>query len=180
MRHKFIQDKHRDRRRASLQNRGALPTNLDVPTLGDRLFAALDQRLTAGLLDLIAIILLYLALGLFLAVTARLGGLPDPLPPWAVLLGQLYLPALAYAILTLRLFSASAGKRVLGIQVMRSDESKIGWARAVVRELIKLSPLLPVVLLMMAIRSDKRGLPDLLADTVVVHATPGIPASRIE
>ena len=100
-----------------------LPPNLHVPTLGDRLFASLDQRLIAGLLDLIAIILLYLALALLLAVTAQLGGLLDPLPPWAVSLIQLYLPALAYGILTLRLYSASAGKRLLGIQVLRSDQS---------------------------------------------------------
>ena len=157
-----------------------LPPNLQVPTLGDRLFASLDQRLIAGLLDLIAITLLYLVLGLLLAVTAQLGGLLDPLPPWAELLLQLYLSALAYSILTLRLCSASAGKRLLGIQVLRSDESRIGWARAFLRELIRLSPLLPVVLLMMALRTDNRGLHDLLAGTVVVHATPGVPASRIE
>ena len=157
-----------------------LPPNLDVPTLGGRLFASLDQRLIAGLLDLIAIILLYLVMGLLLAVTNRLGGLLDPLPPWAVSLIQLYLPALAYGILTLRLHSASAGKRLLGIQVLRSDESRIGWARAFLRELIKFSPLLPAVLLTMALRTDNRGLHDILAGTVVVHATPGIPASRIE
>ena len=157
-----------------------LPPNLQVPTLGDRLFASLDQRLIAGLLDLMAIILLYLVLGLLLAVTARLGGLLDPLPPWAVSLIQLYLPALAYSILTLRLYSVSAGKRLLGIQVLRSDGSRIGWARAFLRELVKLSPLLPVVLLTMALRTDNRGLHDILSGTAVVHATPGIPASRIE
>ena len=131
-----------------------LPPNLDVPTLGGRLFASLDQRLMAALLDL--------------------------LPPWALSLIQLYLPALAYGILTLRLHSASAGKRLLGIQVLCSDESRVGWVRAVVRELIKYSPLFPIAFLIMALRSDNRGLHDLLADTVVVHATPGIPASRIE
>ncbi len=157
-----------------------LPSNLDVPTLGDRRFATLDQRLIAGLLDLIAIILLYLVLGLLLAVTARLGGLLAPMPPWTETLIQLYLPSLAYGILTLRLYSATAGKRLLGIQVMRTDGSKVGWGRAFLRELIKYSPLLPVVVTMMALRSDNRGLHDLLAGTAVAHATPGIPASRIE
>lgn len=154
--------------------------NPSAPTLGDRLFASLDQRLIAGLLDLIAILLLYLALGLLLAVTVRLGGLLDPLPEWAVSLLQLYLPALAYGVLTLRLYTASAGKRLLGIQVLRADGSRIGWARAFLREIIKYSPLLPVALLTMALRSDHRGLHDILAGTAVVHATPGIPASRIE
>ena len=151
-----------------------------APTLGDRLFASLEQRLIAGFLDSVAIILLYLVLGLLLAATNRLGGLLDPLPLWTLSLIQLYLPALAYGILTLRLYKASAGKRLLGIQVLRSNESKVGWFLAIVRELIKYSPLFPVVLLVMALRSDNRGLHDILADTVVVHATPGIPASRIE
>ena len=101
-------------------------------------------------------------------------------PPWAESLIQLYVPALAYGILTLRFYSASAGKRLLGIQVLRSDESRIGWSRAFLRELVKLSPLLPVALLMMALRNDNRGLHDILSGAVVVHATPGIPASRIE
>ncbi len=180
--HQPPQPKTRRRKTLFPRRRESIPflPNEVAPTLGGRLFASLDQRLIAGLLDLIAMILLYLALGLLLAVTARLGGFLDPLPLWALSLIQLYLPALAYGILTLRLYSASAGKRLLGIQVLRSDESRIGWARAVVRELVKLSPLLPVVLLMMALRNDNRGLHDILADTFVVHATPGIPASRIE
>ena len=33
---------------------------------------------------------------------------------------------------------------------------------------------------MMAFRNDNRGLHDILVGAVVVHATPGIPASRIE
>ena len=39
---------------------------------------------------------------------------------------------------------------------------------------------MPVVLVTMALRNDNRGLHDILAGTFVVHATPGIPASRIE
>ena len=157
-----------------------LPSNLDVPTLGDRLFAALDQRLSAALLDLIPIFLLYGTLNLLLSITNRFLDPIPSLPPIAELLVELYLPALAYNVLTLRLYSATAGKRLLGIQVMRSDGSKVGWTRAFLRELIKYSPLLPLVIIMMALRNDSRGLHDLLAGTAVVHATPGIPASRIE
>ena len=157
-----------------------LPPNLDVPTLGDRLFAALDQRLNAALIDLIAIILLYLVTGLLLSIASRLLAPFPSLPAWAALLLQLYLPALAYNVLALRLFNATAGKRLLGIQVVRTDGSKPGWTRALLREIIKLSPMLPIALLMMALRNDNRSLHDLLADTAVVHATPGIPASRIE
>ncbi len=158
----------------------SLPKNLDVPTLGDHLFAGLDQRLSATLLDLLAFIILYLIAGVLLSVATRLTGLQIPLSPWGDLLAELYLPALAYCIIALRLFSATAGKRVLGIQVLRSDGSKIGWTRSFLREVIRLSPLLPLAAIMTAFRKDNRGLHDILADTVVVHAAPGIPAARIE
>ena len=174
------QDKHCSQCSAILGNGENLPPNLEIPTLGDRLFAAFDQRLSATLIDLLVIIILYLLFGFLLSIISRLTGLFDPLPVWGKLLVELYLPALAYAALTLRLFSASAGKRFLGIQVLRSDGSSVGWGRAFLREFVKLSPLLPVVVFMAALRNDKRGLHDMLADTVVVHTTPGIPAGRIE
>ncbi len=157
-----------------------IPTNLEVPTLGDRLVAGFDQRLSATLIDLLAILLLYLLFGSLLSIFSRVTGLLDALPTWGELLAELYLPALVYGIIAIRLFGATAGKRILGIQVMRSDGSGVGWGRAILRELIRLSPLLPVVVVMAAFRRDCRGLHDLIADTVVVHASPGIPATRIE
>ena len=98
-----------------------------------------------ALLDLIPVILLYWVMGLFLTIATRLAGLDVPLPVWAELLVELYLPALAYGVLLVRFYSASAGKRFLGIQVVRSDGSRVGWGRAFVRELVKFSPLFPVV-----------------------------------
>ena len=174
------QDKHCFQCSASPGNGANLQTSLETPTLGDRLFAEFDQRLAAGLIDLIPVILLYWVMGLFLTITTRLAGLHVPLPVWGELLVELYLPALAYGVLLVRFYSASAGKRFLGIQVVRSDGSRVGWGRAFVRELVKFSPLFPVVVCMVGLRMDKRGLHDMLADTVVVRATPGIPAGRIE
>ncbi len=174
------QDKHCFQCSAFLGKGANLQTNLEIPTLGDRLFAEFDQRLAAGLIDLLAIVLLYLIMGFFLTIITRLAGLDVPLPVWGELLVEFYLPALAYGVLLVRFYSASAGKRFLGIQVVRSDGSRVGWGRAFVRELVKFSPLLPVVVCMVGLRIDKRGLHDMLADTVVVHTTPGIPAGRIE
>ena len=110
----------------SLGNGANLPASLETPTLGDRLFAEFDQRLAAGLLDLIPVILLYWVMGLFLTIATRLAGLDVPLPVWAELLVELYLPALAYGVLLVRFYSASAGKRILGIQVVRSRRIT-GW-----------------------------------------------------
>ena len=174
------QDKHCFQCSAFLRKGANLQTSLEIPTLGDRLFAEFDQRLAAGLIDFLAIIFLYLIMGLFLTITASLAGLHVLLPAWGELLVKLYLPALAYGVLLVRFYSASAGKRFLGIQVVRSDGSRVGWGRAFVRELVKFSPLFPVVVLMVGLRIDKRGLHDMLADTVVVRTTPGIPAGRIE
>ena len=174
------QNKHCSQCSAVLGKGANLQTSLETPTLGDRLFAEFDQRLAAGLIDLLAIVLLYLIMGFFLTITASLTGLHVPLPVWGELLVELYLPALAYGVLLVRFYSASAGKRFLGIQVARTDGSRVGWGRAFVRELVKFSPLFPVVVSMVALRIDKRGLHDMLADTVVIHTTPGIPAGRIE
>ena len=175
-----VQNKHCSQCSAFLGKDANLQTNLEIPTLGDRLFAEFDQRLAAGLIDLLAIVLLYLIMGFFLTIITRLAGLDVPLPVWVELLVELYLPALAYGILLVRFYSASAGKQFLGIQVVRSDGSRVGWGRAFVRELVKFSPLFPVVVFMVGLRMDKRGLHDMLADTVVVRTTPGIPAGRIE
>ena len=150
------------------------------PTLRNRLLATFDQRLSAILIDLIAILALYGILNLLLAVMTRLAGFPLQLPLIAELLLKLYLPALVYNLLLVRLFSATAGKRLLGISVMRTNGSRPRFARIFLRELLKLSPLLPISAFMILARQDNRGLHDLLADTVVVHDTPGIPASRIE
>ena len=124
------QNKHCSQCSAILGNRANLQTSLETPTLGDRLFAEFDQRLGAGLIDLLAIIFLYLIMGLFLTITASLAGLHVLLPAWGELLVKLYLPALAYGVLLVRFYSASAGKRFLGIQVVRSDGSRVGWGRA--------------------------------------------------
>ena len=174
------QDKHCFQCSAFLENGANLQTSLEIPTLGDRLFAEVDQRLAAGLIDLLAIILLYLIMGLLLTITASLTGLHVQLPVWGELLVELYLPALAYGVLLVRFYGVTAGKRFLGIQVVRSDGSRVGWGRAFVRELVKFSPLFPVVVFMVGLRIDKRGLHDLLADTLVVHTASGIPAGRIE
>ena len=157
-----------------------IPPTLNAASLGDRLIAGFDQRLAAALLDLIAILILYGILNLFLAAIGRLIDPLPTLPALAELLLELYLPALAYNLVALRFFNATAGKRLLGIRVMPIDGGPTGWVRAFLREFLKLSPLLLVSLFMVLVRQDKRALHDVVAGTVVAHATPGIPASRIE
>ena len=158
----------------------SLPSNPNILTLGDRLLAGFDQRLAATLLDFIAILILYGILNLLLVVASRLLDPLPTLPAIAELLLELYLPALAYNVLALRFFNATAGKRLLGIRVMPIDGFTTGWVRAFLREFLKLSPLLLISLFMVLVRQDKRALHDIATGVVVTHAAPGIPASRIE
>ena len=164
------------------RRRESIPSHRNevAPTLGDRLLAGFDQRLAAALLDLIAILVLYGILNLLLVITNLLIDPLPALPAIAELLLELYLPALAYNVLALRFFNATAGKRLLGIRVMRIDGGSTGWGRAFIREFLKLSPLLPISAFMVLVRQDKRGLHDVATGAVVTHAAPGIPASRIE
>ena len=76
----------------------------------------------------------------------------------------------AYHTLALSMFSTTIGKRVVGIYVLRPDGSKVGVGRAFARYLATwLSGfLLFAGYLMVAFRQDKRGLHDLICDTVVV------------
>ena len=76
----------------------------------------------------------------------------------------------AYFVVAVSVWSTTAGKRVFGLHVLRPDGSKVGPGRALARWVAYwLSSLLLFVgYLMIAFRSDKRGLHDLICDTVVV------------
>jgi len=68
------------------------------------------------------------------------------------------------------LFAATVGKRVLRMQVIRPDGSRVGYGRAFVRYLATFlsAVILAIGFLMIAFRRDKRGLHDLICDTVVI------------
>ena len=79
--------------------------------------------------------------------------------------------ASAYYTFSVSIWSTTIGKRVVGIYILRPDGSSVGVMRAFCRYLAgHLSFLLLFVgYLMIAFRQDKRGLHDLLCDTVVVY-----------
>ena len=78
--------------------------------------------------------------------------------------GMLYAPAL------IGLWGTTVGKKPFELYVVRVDGSRCGFWRALGREMAKfLSALILFVgFLMIAFRSDKRGLHDLIAGTVVI------------
>ncbi len=75
-----------------------------------------------------------------------------------------------YATVLVGAWSATVGKRAFQAQVLRSDGSQVGYSRALGREAAKVLSVLTIGIgfLMVAFREDKRGLHDLIADTIVV------------
>ena len=76
-----------------------------------------------------------------------------------------------YFTLFVAAWSATLGKLLFGLEVVRNDGSKVGIGRALCRYLIYYVSLLilGIGFLMIAFRRDKRGLHDLICDTKVVH-----------
>ena len=77
---------------------------------------------------------------------------------------------MAYYTVGVAVFSTTVGKRLLGLYVLRPNGSRVGPGRAFARYW---APILSALILfigflMIAIRSDKRALHDLICDTVVV------------
>jgi uncharacterized RDD family membrane protein YckC len=77
----------------------------------------------------------------------------------------------AYFTLLVGMWGATLGKRMLGMRIVRSDGRRVGIGRALGRELATILSLILLLAgyLMVAFRSDKRALHDLIADTVVIR-----------
>ena len=79
--------------------------------------------------------------------------------------------ALLYFTLSLGVWATTAAKRLFGLHVVRTDGSKVGLGRALARFFASYLSLqiLGIGFLMVAFRRDKRGLHDLICDTVVIQ-----------
>jgi len=101
-------------------------------------------------------------------------------PPPAFRSLQITIPflVLLYDTAFIALYGATPGKRLFGMYVVRADGSRIGWGRALVRHLLTTLTLNfavitvglgALIFLVVAFHPDKRGLHDLICDTVVVR-----------
>ncbi len=79
---------------------------------------------------------------------------------------------LAYIAFCVWVCVHSPGKRALGLRILRTDGSTAGPARRLFRFLVNwcLGPSSVISIIMVACRKDRRGLHDLLLDTVVVRS----------
>jgi uncharacterized RDD family membrane protein YckC len=78
---------------------------------------------------------------------------------------------LVYYTVAFSIWSTTLGKRPFNLYVVRTDGSKLSVARALARALAyRLSILtLGIGFVIVALRQDRRGLHDLLCDTVVIR-----------
>ena len=146
----------------------ALPIDARV-TQRDR--AGIVSRGTAGVIDLAVV-----ATGVFVAVIAA--------SVWRFFFGttdvvrlawpsQLGLASLGGALLVAYLTwgwartGRTIGKRVLGLAVVRSSGSPLGWGRALARSILCVA--FPIGLLWCAVSSTNRSVQDLLTGTAVVY-----------
>ena len=79
--------------------------------------------------------------------------------------------ALVYDTALIAIWATTVGKRLFRLYVVRTDGSRVGPGRALARHLASLLSMLilGIGFLMIAFRQDKRGLHDLICDTVVIR-----------
>ena len=124
--------------------------------------AEFSIRLAAYLID----VAIAIAAVLIIELVFGMAGFPDGLALFASAVIEL----LYYAIGWSR-WGTTIGKRVFNLYVLRPDGSKIGFRRALGRCFASWVSLLALGIgfLMIAFRQDRRGLHDLMCDTVVVR-----------
>ena len=139
---------------------GDVPAHVGTP-------AGFWIRLGAYLVDsLIVIVVQLIIFGISASTTGAEATADDitALDFAAILLG------VAYYTFTVAIWSTTAGKRVFSLYVVRPGGSRVGVARAFARYLAYIPSFLLLFagVIMIGVRRDKRGMHDLIADTVVV------------
>ena len=84
---------------------------------------------------------------------------------------ELLIRALVVIALWVLWSGKTPGKALLGIQIIKLDDSPMGWKEAIIRYIGYILNVITLFIgfLMIAARRDKRGLHDLIAKTKVVH-----------
>lgn len=134
-------------------------------------FAGFWTRFWAYLIDLIIVSSIS---GILIKPLFRIVDFPISNPgfllfsPYKVVLLMLFLTY--FAVMT-KVFSQTVGKMILGIKVIRTDNSNLTWGNILFREVIGrfISKLLTIPYLLVIFMPKKEALHDLFADTYVIH-----------
>ena len=79
---------------------------------------------------------------------------------------------MAYDTALITYFATTVGKRAFGLYVVRTDGSRVGFVRALARHIVtalSANLTLGLIFLVVLFREDRRGVHDLLCDTVVIR-----------
>ncbi len=136
-------------------------------------------RTAAYLIDSLVIIfpmvIVWYALGMPVPETEAeiIGYLENPPEEFQTFLMVNVILDLLYRTIFVALFATTPGKRIFSMYVVRGDGSRISHLRVLARQsLVALLHLIPFgvfVFLVVAFRQDRRGLHDLICDTVVIR-----------
>ena len=123
-------------------------------------------RLAAWLIDMIIL----MAAGLAIAAAWPGTSVAEYFNEYGPVNLVVWMVQVLYYVAGVSVWSTTVGKRIFGIYVLRPDGSKLGPGRALARWLAYFlsSVILFIGFIMIGFRSDKRGLHDLICDTVVV------------
>ena len=146
-----------------------------LPAFQQRRPAGVWARLGGSIIDYLLLTLLYVAGVGLLALPHYLNFSPPPLFNSLFLifysyLGLYVLPLIFInlcAMLLVGAFGTTLGKRAMGTYVLVYDGSRVGYRRALLRELAKFPPLLVISAFMIVFRRDRLGLHDMISDTTV-------------
>ena len=79
---------------------------------------------------------------------------------------------MAYDTALITYFATTVGKRAFGLYVVRTDGSRVGFVRALARHVVtalSANLTLGLIFLVVLFRKDRRGIHDLVCDTVVIR-----------
>ena len=147
-----------------------------LPAFQQRRPAGVWARLGGSIIDYLLLTLLYVAVvGLF--ASPHYLNFTSPLL-FDYALGLIFTSSVLFyalplifitlsAMLVVGAFGTTLGKRAMGTYVLVYDGSRVGYRRALLRELAKFPPLLVISAFMIVFRRDRLGLHDMISDTTV-------------
>ena len=156
-----------------------------LPAYQQQVPAGVWARLGGSIIDYLLLTLLYVGMvvGMFDDHT-KVRTLP-PLLPFDYALSLIFNSSLVFyalplifitlsAMLLVGAFGTTLGKRAMGTHVLVYDGSRVGYRRALLRELAKFPPLLVISAFMIVFRRDRLGLHDLISDTMPSLCVDGV------
>ena len=131
-------------------------------------------RSLAYIIDTLVIVLPLVVLWMLMGqpLPASTDEILEPPPGYERLQLLVLLLTLIYDTALITLWATTVGKRAFGLYVVRSDGSRVGPGRALARHLLtalSANFTLGFIFLVVAFRRDRRGLHDLICDTVVIQ-----------